>query len=426
MTHGPDAVVLFVDGLDHDFVLRNFDQIDGVFCRDSVFRVDGVLHSIECLGQVLAGRRDPLLEVSGRSQLPDSERIINWDLLLDAIPAEELIWHCLNRMGLSVGLFEMLGVFISPALDGFCLTKHTGKLGLGGLFKAGLTHHPPSIGRLFAELRRQYNYPLVVRQSVEDYRQRLLRPLADCSTEELLDLMQACGYHELIGVVETNLHNLLLVLGEILAQQPVDVLFLHTGYLDTLLHLYLEMPSWEPSVMGRLRQLIDGVRRQLGASEILVFSDHGMVPAQPHDAEGMIHRTDHCRERAVLMAAGPQLEAHLRDRPPRDLTSVYTGVLAAAGGLPGEQGQLPATCLLRQLQQIILDRERLLLEMDRALELAQSTLAEQTRRGRQALLELGEQLHHCRTKQAAASRELAELRRRPEMRVGELLRRIRR
>jgi hypothetical protein len=299
--------------------------------------------------------------------------MINWDLLLPHVASERLIWWRLNRMGWRVGLFELLGVFLSPRLEGFSLTKHIGKLGLPQSFRWGLTHFPPHLGRCFEALKQHHGYPCPLREHVADFRPRLAKPLREHDLEEVYEVMRRCRYPELIERADEGFRRMLALLREILVIEPVQVLFLHTGYIDLLLHLFLGMPAHEREVMAVLRGFLEGVRDQLGAEELLVFSDHGMTSSIPHEAEGVIHRTDHRRASAVVMGTGQHTCAYLERTEPQDLTAVYDAVVhVSAHRCSGGEVELTAPppsprCRDCQLEAVIAQREGLLKELDHLL-----------------------------------------------------------
>jgi len=231
--------------------------------------------------------------------LPESERILNWDALLSHFLEEDLLWNRLNRLGHRVGMFEMLGVCISPAVEGFSVTKNLGRVGLASLFDRRLSHCPAGIGDRLEALKRKHAYPVDLIGSVDDVADLLTGPPEQLSDSEAAALMQRCRYGELIERADEGQQRLFRVLRDLLDEHPVDVLLVHTGLLDLLLHLFFEREE-ERQVMGVLDHIYDNLTDLLGAEEILAFSDHGMVPSAPHLAHRFLHRTFHRPTSAVI------------------------------------------------------------------------------------------------------------------------------
>lgn len=367
--------VVFVDGLDHGFLTRNLGdepRLRRLFAPERIWRVQGVVHSILCTAQVFAGRHlDDRYEFEGLSQLPRTDRLVNWDALLQWVPESSLLWRRLNDAGWRVGLFEPLGVFLPPRLDGFVVTKNLRLLGLGGLYAAGLSHYPEQVGQRYRRLCGEHGYtpgPRAVVDSFSDYLST--SELSACSPSRVQEVLRVCGYRRILDAAETRVRHVLAVASGLVAEEPVDLFFMHTGVFDSLLHVYLGR-SEERRIAKILADLVCGVRDALEAEEILVFSDHGMAPNRPHDnGAGFIHLTRHERRSAVIMGAGPTVEARLEAHPPADLTAVYDTVVAVAGLPEQPRDALAPDVALRQQELTVLDRERRMLELDRALALS--------------------------------------------------------
>jgi hypothetical protein len=375
--------------------------------EDQICRIDGVAHSLQCLSQILTGRPLELFEFQGHESIPRSERIVNWDLLLSRVRSEDLLWNRLGRVGHRTGLFEMLGVVISPTVAGFSVTKNVSRVGLASLFRHDLSHHPREIGPLYRSLRQKYDYPINLVAKVGDFRHHVRGPVERLSDGEARAVMEECGYRDLIGAVDQSITGMFQVVEQLLARYPVDVLLLHTGYLDLLLHFYYERPE-EAELMHLLDGLFRGLKQLLGFDEVLAFSDHGMTLSSPHAAGRFLHRTYHRPASAVLLASGTGVERHFTAHPPKDLTAVYHGVTGAMeGGAPREPGS-PATAadageLLQQLQEILAGRDQLLVDLDGRVSDEVVALEE----GREEQIELAQGLERALARKNA---EVAELR----------------
>lgn len=369
-----ELAVLFIDGLDYDFLRRNYSsgELSNHVPLHTIFQIDGVHHSVECMDQLFAGRKLDMFQFEGLDSMPTDRRILNWDMLLSRVHRNDLLWHRLNDKGWRVGLFEMMGVFFSPRnFDGFSLTKSIMQLGLQSLYDNNLTHHPRWLGDYYEHLRRTHGYPVSLWEHPKDYRSRLPRPLEQCTSTDLERVFESCGYHETIGMAGTNLRNLLWLVEDVLERDPVQVLFLHTGYFDKLLHFYFQIPSLESEIMAVLGGFLSDVRSILRAKDVLVFSDHGMQLVTPHDVDGLVHRTHHRQNAATLFGSGPRIQCYLEQHRPHDLTAVYHGALYAAGcngvqptACCGDAGRVG--CHLDGLMQVLLDREALLRELEKA------------------------------------------------------------
>lgn len=426
---GIKLAVVFFDGLDHDFVRRNYRhssclarQVD----QASIHRVNGVPHSLSCLAQVFAGARLDLFAFKGHAPLPESERILNWDMLLSHFREEDLLWNRLNRLGYRVGMFEMLGICLSPTLEGFSVTKNVGRVGLGSLFDRQLSHCPSGIGERVEALKRKHGYPVDLVASVDDVAGLLTGPLEQLSDSEAVALMHRCRYGELIDRADACQQRLFRVLRDLLAEHPVEVLLLHTGLLDLLLHLFFEREE-EPRVMAVLDHIYDNLTDLLGAEEILAFSDHGMVASAPHLADRFLHRTYHWPRSAVVMASGRRLCTYLATHPPADLTAVYLAASRAMEedvdrGIGRPAARASAEERATQLERILAGRDRLVRAMDRELEGDRQRI--DLLEG--ALARSDAQLAHLEQEVARLEdrlRELADGRRRPGL-LGQLWRRV--
>ena len=365
--------VIFVDGLDYDFVLRargHSDRLHRLFPRQQIFRIQGVLHSLQSLGQMFAGRHLELFQFNDHKAIPDTDRIINWDALLSHVPEPELLWNRLNRHGHRVGLMEMLGVFLSPELDGFSVTKNLLPLGLEELFRRGLSHHPREAGKLFSRLGHDLGYPRPPKWSVPAAANFFDEDPATLSDDQAQEIIERQGCHRLPELVDENLIRLFKLLSSLTDQFPVDALFMHTGYFDILLHLFWDQPEFEARIADSLDLMLHQLRANLAPDEILIFSDHGMRPTHPHRAEAFLHRTCHRHDTAVVMGAGPLLIRHLREHPPRDLTSIYHASLAVFGAGAGVDTAIQPTRdqIAAQMEQVVRRRDELLEELSRMLE----------------------------------------------------------
>ena len=371
MTAKVKLAVLFVDGLDHDFVLRNHGRaglLRTLFPEDQIFRVEGVLHSLSCLGQVFAGRWLDLFRFQGYNAIPESDGIVNWDALLSHVHQDELIWNRLNRHGVTVGLVEMLGIFLSPELDGFSVTKALEPLGLMELFNSGLTHHPRQAGALFKALCHDHRYPRPLRMNVVEAAALIDGAPEDLSEAQAQQIIEMAGCHQLPDLADDNLVKLFQVLSGVTQQYPVDALFLHTGYFDILLHLFFNQDEHEARITASLDHMLQLLLDHFMPAEIIIYSDHGMSPSAPHLAGEFLHRTCHQHDSAVVMGTGPLVSRYMRENQPVDLVSVYHAALAAFGA-GGEPLQPPSPKqIMSQLEQVIDCRDQLMVELSALLE----------------------------------------------------------
>jgi len=365
--------VIFVDGLDHDFVLRarsHAGLLRSLFPPQQISRIQGVLHSLQSLGQMFAGRHLELFQFQGHRAIPETDRIINWDALLSHVPEQELLWNRLNRHGHRVGLMEMLGVFLSPALDGFSVTKNLSPLGLTELFNRGLSHHPRPAGKLYSRLAHDLGYPRPPRYSVPAAAGFIDGQVEELTDEQAREIIERQGCHRLLEIIDENLTRLFKLLSRLTDQHPVDALFMHTGYFDILLHLFWEQPEFEARIAASLDLMLELLLAHLEPDEILIFSDHGMRPSSPHLAQEFLHRTCHRHDTAVVMGSGPLTTRYLRENPPRDLTAIYHGSLAVFGAGGDADTATPPTRaqVAAQMEQTVQRRDQLLEELSRMLE----------------------------------------------------------
>ena len=371
MTAKVKLAVIFVDGLDHDFVLRNHSRSEllrQLFPTEQIFQAEGVLHSLACMGQVFAGRWLDLFRFEGHESIPECDGIVNWDALLGHVHQDELLWNRLNRHGVKVGLAEMLGVFLSPQVDGFSVTKALEPLGLTGIFTRGLSHHPREAGALFRALCREQRYPRPPRMNVVEAAALLDSAPGDLTDAEAQQVIEMAGCHQLPDLVDENLSKLFKILREMNRQYPVDALLLHTGYFDTLLHLFFNQEEYEARITASLDHMLHLLLDNLMPEEILIFSDHGMSPSAPHLAGEFLHRTCHRHDKAVVMGSGRLVSRYMRENPPVDLVSIYHASLAAFGA-GGDQLQPPSPGQIRsQLEQVIQNRDQMLAELSGMLE----------------------------------------------------------
>ena len=363
--------VIFVDGLDYNFVLRNHgrsEQLRQLFPTEQIFQVQGVLHSLACMGQVFAGRWLDLFRFQGYASIPKSEGIVNWDALLSHVHRDDLLWSRLNHHGVKVGLAEMLGVFLSPRVDGFSVTKALAPLGLNGLFNHGLSHYPHEAGALFKSLCRDQRYPRPPRLNVVEAEALLEGPPGDLTDTEAQQIIEMAGGHQLPGLVDENLTKLFTILSEMIRRYPVDAIFLHTGYFDTLLHLFFHRDEHEARITASLDLMLRLLREHLMPEEILIFSDHGMAPSPPHLAGEFLHRACHQHESAVVMGSGPLVARYLAESPPVDLVSIYHATLAAFGAGKEPLRTASPQQIASQLEQIVQRRDQLLEALSGELE----------------------------------------------------------
>ena len=287
-------------------------------------------------------------------------------MLLSHCHAGELIWNRLNALGYRVGLMELLGVFLAPALDGFSISKHLLPLGIQGLYERALCHSPPEAGALYQELKLRHGYPQSIDQPLTD-----VGELMDCGPEELSEsdlwwVMNACGYHDLISIVEQNLRNGLNLTRDMLARFPADVIFFHTGYFDRLLHFFYGWGAEERDLMFLLDGFVASVEEILQPRNILIFSDHGMLIGPPHLSGPLLHRAAHDAKSALVAGSGRRVEAAMAaGPPPTDLCSVYDLVLRTLD--PGAKTDAVAPPSpderIRQLEQVVACRDQLLIKL---------------------------------------------------------------
>lgn len=366
-----ELLVLFVDGLDYDFVLRNLEQADELrrlFPPEQIHQVEGVVHSLDCFGQIFAGRPYSLFQFQGHQAIPETDQIINWDALLAHVPAEELLWNRLNRCGHPVGLVEMLGVFLSPRLDGFSVTKGLGPIGLQGLFQQGLTHYPRAAGDLFFRLCEEHGYARQPGRCVMPAAELVNKALTKLTLKESREVIEAAGCHRLPGIMDDNLDRLCWILEGMTERFPVDALMLHTGYFDILLHLFFNSPDLETRITASLDQMLGRLGQALSPEEILIFSDHGMALSPPHLAHEFLHLTCHRQDNAVVMGSGPRVARYLEENPPRDLTAVYNAALATFDAGPARTEPPTVEEMAAQQQALLLDRDQLIARLSSLIE----------------------------------------------------------
>jgi hypothetical protein len=264
-----------------------------------------------------------MFEYEGLASLPKTDRILNWDVLLSYVRKGDLLWSRLNHRGLRVGLVELLGIVMSPGLDGFSLTKDISRVGLPLLYDLGLCHHPRGIGELYARLRGKHSFPPAIYE-LPDFRGLSGKPVEECSEEEVLELLRRCDYLGRIpAFVEEYARRLFLLVRELLETFPAHVLFFHLGHFDRLLHLFYEQPEAESRVLDALDRVLDHLTDTFDVRDLVLFSDHGMRPSSPHAAGDVFHRTFHEPSRAVFAGSGPRIERMMAARPPLVLKDVY-------------------------------------------------------------------------------------------------------
>lgn len=383
---GLKLAIIFVDGLDCEFVMRNHHHsgyFGELFPLQQIHQIDGVCHSLQCLSKIFCGRNIELFEFEGHEPIPRSDKVINWDFLLSYVKDSEILWNKINRMGFRVGLMEMLGVFIPPPLDGFCVSKNTLRIGLGELHRLGLTHHPRELGPWIAQCCREHAYPLDIELHLAPHEPLLDRPLQRYGDAEIFEVITRCGYHRMFEAVEENFRRMLMVAGELQQRCPVEVMMLHTGYLDVLLHFFFGRQQEEREILYFLDRIFSYLNAILEPEQVLVFSDHGMKLSRPHQAGKVIHRTIHNPRTALLAGSGERLCGHLEAHPPADLTAVYHAALHALAR-PSEIPEMdlcepPLQQVVARQQQLLAERDRLLMEFDRESELDRLRVLERLR-----------------------------------------------
>ena len=325
-----ELVIFFIDGLDQRFVtrcLKHSERFAELFAEGNIHRVDGTVHSLLCMGQIFCGRHFEVLEYEGYEQIPTCDRIINWDMLLSHCHARDLIWNRLNAMGYRVGLMEMLGIFLSPQLEGFSLTKHLVPLAIQGVYDRMLSHHPPGAGELYQRLKPKYRYPENIDAAVSSPAEIVDGPPDQLSESDLWWVMKACGYHDLIPLMDRNMRNSFLIAGEMTAAYEADVVFIHTGHFDKLLHFFYGWGAEERDLMFLLDRVVANLEQTLQPKDILIFSDHGMELGPAHWSGDFLNRAVHHEDSALVAGSGERVEAALATAPPTDLGSVYDLVL---------------------------------------------------------------------------------------------------
>lgn len=365
----PELVVYFIDGLDHGFVTRSLhhsERFAELFAPENIHRVGGTVHSLLCMSHIFCGRHNEVLHFEAWEQIPTSDRIINWDMLLSHCHEDELIWRRLNAMGHRVGLMEMLGVFLSPELDGFSVTKHLVPLGIQQVYDQMLCHHPPGIGDLYQELKQANGYPQKIDEDLHDAREVVDGPLCELSDSDIWWVMKACGYHDLFEVVDRSIRDGFRVTRGLLEQHPADVLFIHMGHFDRLGHFFHGWGAEEREMMFLLDRVMSDMEELLEPKEVLVFSDHGMALGTPHWSDHHLNRAHHDESRALVTGSGPRVEAAMAAAPPTDLASVYDLILhtldpGAATGL--DRPPLSWEQKVRQLEQVVIQRDQLLVQL---------------------------------------------------------------
>lgn len=323
----PRLVLFFVDGLDYRFVCRNYHHsgcLAELFAPEHLFRIRGNCHSLECLADVLLGRRAEVFAYEGFGSLPADE-IPDWRALLRVAPERDLLWNRLNTAGYRVGLLEFLGICDSPHIDGFCVTKNLERVGLGEAYRSGATHFPADVGRRFGELKRRHAFPPPPSSPAPHFRQIVgQRVPGTLRPEQARRVYCTCRYMErLVPRAEAYARSLFEIAAELMRRHPVDVLMLHMGHLDCLLHLYFDFHDDERELMLLLDRILGHLRRAVGFDELLVFSDHGMRCAAPYVAGDLLYRTHHDAQNAVLGGHGEALTRLLDWRAPEDLTAVH-------------------------------------------------------------------------------------------------------
>jgi len=316
-----------LDGLDYRFVIRNLHHsgnVSRLFAREDIHRIRGQEHSIACMAELLTGRHLSVFRFEGIESLPADMALPNWDCLLSAIPSEQLLWNRVNSLGFSVGLMQVLGIVLAPELEGFCVTKNPEVLGLDLLHRAGLCHFPEAVADCYSNLLEEF--PLIVTHpAIKPAREVLTKPAEQYQPDEVRELMRRCRLHLQIDQADAYLANLFAITADLRRRFGGDMLFLHVGHFDHLLHWFFDFHDEEVPVMFLLDRVLAYLEDMVGFDELLVFSDHGMKPSAPHlvgDGKFM-HRTWHDAQSAVLMARGPGLQRCLREHPPRDLTDIY-------------------------------------------------------------------------------------------------------
>ena len=364
----PELVVYFIDGLDHEFVtrcLRHSEKFAELFAAEYIHCIDGTVHSLQCMGQVFCGRHIEVLHYEGYEQLPRCERIINWDMLLSHCHADELIWSRLNALGYKVGLMEMLGVFLPPELEGFSISKHLVPLGIQELYDRQLCHHPPGIGALYQELKHAHEYPQNINTVVTDPHEIVDVPPEDLSESDLWWVMEACGYRDLIPFADMNIRRSFRVTRDLLETHPAEVIFIHTGHFDRLLHAFRGWGAEERELMFLLDRVMANLEATLQPRNTLVFSDHGMALGPAHWSGTFLNRANHDEGAALVAASGERVEAALASVSPTDLCAVHDVVLRTMD--PGAEAHISAPLsaeqTARQMEQIIVQRDRLLMEL---------------------------------------------------------------
>lgn len=374
---GIKLIVFFFDGLDYHFICRNrrhSSVFSALFAEESTYPIQGVIHSLEYMSQFFTGRAMELFTFQGRESVPALDRIVNWDFLLSLVNKDQILWNRINHLGLRVGLVELLGVFLSPPLEGFSITKNLELLGLSELSQHGLTHYPLELGRQVPRLRAQLGRARPLRRCVATAASRLEKPLEQYTRPEVFSLMEACGYLSLPQVIEENLANQFSLIRHVLQEHPAEVLFFHTGYFDSLLHFFLERPHEERLVMGLLDRTLSCLEELFEPEEWLIFSDHGMEVTAPHLAEGLVYSAQHLGEAALLAGSGRRITDYLQRETPQDLTTAYFGALhslkPAAERYPIHTAPLNASQVARQLEQVIAHRDRLMQAFDKEYRLS--------------------------------------------------------